>query len=134
MVAKPLPVIDDDSRPYWDGAREHRLLIQRCGDCARAVFYPRSVCPHCGGLRLEWFEAAGTGTVHSYTVARRPAGPAFIDDVPLVVALVELDEGVRLLSNVRARPEEMAIGARVRVWFDDVTPELTLPKFDLLPG
>lgn len=134
MPEKPLPVIDDDSRPYWDAAREGRLMIQRCGACDRAVFYPRGVCPHCGSLDLTWIEAAGTGTVHSYTVARRPAGPAFAGDVPLVVALIELDEGVRILSNVRAEPEQMAIGARVRVWFDPVSPEVTLPKFDLVPA
>jgi uncharacterized OB-fold protein len=131
MYDKPLPVIDDDSRPYWDGARAHRLMLQRCATCARAIFYPRSVCPHCGSTDLDWFEASGTGTVHSFTVARRPAGPAFADAVPLVIALVDLDEGVRMLSNVRADPADMTIDARVTVWFDDVTPEVTLPKFDL---
>jgi uncharacterized protein len=131
MYDRPLPVIDDDSRPYWDAAREHRLLIQRCDGCGRAVFYPRSVCPYCGSAALTWFAAAGTGTVHSYTVAHRPAGPAFADAVPLVVALIDLDEGARMLSNVRADPGAMTVGARVRVWYDDVTPEVTLPKFDL---
>ncbi len=129
--AKPLPVPDGDTRRYWDAAREHRLMIQRCQDCQRAIFYPRSVCPHCMSDRLEWIQASGRGTIYSYTVVHRSPA-AFKDDVPYVVALIDLAEGVRMMSNVVAcAPSDVRIGAAVEVIFDDVTPEITLPKFRL---
>jgi len=129
--AKPLPVPDGDTKPYWDAAKEHRLMIQRCQDCQRAIFYPRSVCPHCMSDRLEWIQASGRGTIYSYTVVHRSPA-AFKDDVPYVVALIDLAEGVRMMSNVVAcAPSDVRIGAAVEVVFDDVTPEITLPKFRL---
>jgi uncharacterized OB-fold protein len=129
---RPLPVLDDDSRPFWAAVRDRSLRVQRCLECRRYVFYPRALCPHCHADRLEWAECSGRGTIYSYTVARRPAGPAFAADVPYVVVLVDLDEGVRLLSNlVTADVESVRIGARVVVRFEDVTDEVTLPLFEL---
>jgi len=131
---KPLPVPDGDTKPYWDAAKEHRLLIQRCQECHAAIFYPRSVCPHCMSDQISWIEASGRGTIYSYTVVHR-APPPFADDAPYVVALIDLEEGVRLMSNVGAPPSDVKIGAPVAVVFDDVTPEITLPKFCLAgPG
>lgn len=130
---KPLPAQDAGSRRYWQAAREHRLEIPRCLDCERHHFYPRELCPHCSSPRLEWSEVSGRGTIYSFTVARRPAGPAFRDEVPYVVALVELEEGPRMLSNVvGADPDSVAIGQPVRVVFEDVTEEVTLPKFEVV--
>lgn len=132
--AKPLPVPDGDTRPYWDAAKEHRLMIQRCQDCQRTIFYPRSVCPHCMSDRIDWIQASGRGTIYSYTVVHRSPA-AFKDDVPYVVALIDLAEGVRLMSNVvECAPSDVRIGAAVEVFFDDVTPEITLPKFRLAAG
>ena len=135
MYEKPLPVIDPESRPYWDALKQHRLLLKHCRACQRSHHYPRELCPHCHSDDLEWKQAAGTGRIYSYTVARRPAGPAFKADTPYVVALVELDEGARLMTNiVTADVESVRIDQRVTVQFDDVTPEVTLPKFTVSPA
>jgi uncharacterized OB-fold protein len=129
---RPLPVPDGDTKPYWDAAKEHRLVIQRCQDCQQAIFYPRSICPHCMSDRLAWIEASGKGTIYSYTVVHR-APLAFADSAPYVVALIDLAEGVRMMTNVvGAPPADVGIGAAVEVVFDDVTPEITLPKFRLV--
>lgn len=130
MYEKPLPVIDPDSAPFWNAAREHRLLIKHCNDCNRSHFYPRELCPHCHSDALAWTEAKGTGVVYSFTVARRPAGPAFKPETPYVVALVDLDEGVRMMTNIVGMPaDSVRIGLRVQVSYDDVTDDVTLPKF-----
>lgn len=130
MYEKPLPVLDPESQPYLDALKQHRLLLKHCRACQRSHHYPRELCPHCHSDDLEWKQAAGTGRIYSYTVARRPAGPAFKADTPYVVALVELDEGARLMTNiVTADVESVRIDQRVAVQFDDVTPDVTLPKF-----
>ena len=127
---KPLPVVDAETQPYWDAAQQHKLKIQRCEDCSKYVFYPRALCPHCHGDRLAWTEASGEGTIYTFTIARRPAGPAFKADAPYVVALVELKEGVRMMTNIVTKDvSRVKIGQKVRVHFEDVTPEVTLPKF-----
>ena len=131
-VERPLPVADSDSAPFWAALREGRLELQRCGGCGRYVFYPRALCSHCHSDALEWVPASGTGTVYSYTVARRPAGPAFAADVPYVLVLVDLDEGVRMLTRLlTADVDSVRIGARVVVDFEVVTDEVTLPAFRL---
>jgi uncharacterized OB-fold protein len=133
MYEKPLPVMDTDTRPFWEAAAEHRLLIQHCTNCDNFVFYPRALCPHCHSEGLEWREASGGGTIYSFTVSRLPAGPGFKDDVPYVVAIVELEEGPRMMSNVTVDDVgKVRIGERVRVCFEDVTDEITLPKFELV--
>ena len=132
---KPLPTPSAVSQPFWDAAKEHRLLYQRCQSCGTRVFYPRDICPgpQCFGVgTLEWVEATGKGWVYSYTVSYQPAHPGFADDVPYVLAIVELDEGWRMNSNiVNCDHASIEIGARVEVIWDDVTPEFTLPKFQL---
>ena len=131
---RTLPVPDGDTKPYWDAAKQHRLAIQRCAACGRAIFYPRSVCPYCMSDQIDWFDASGRGTIYSYTVVHR-APPGFTDSVPYVVALIDLAEGVRLMSNiVDCSPSDVRIGAPVEVTYDDVTPEITLPKFRLAGG
>lgn len=130
---RPLPVRDADTLPFWNAARAHRLDIQRCGACGRTNFYPRAICPHCHADELDWVTSAGTGTIHSYTVARRPAGPAFARLVPYVIVLVDLDEGVRMLSNlITTDTESVRIGDRVRVVFEDQSDEVSLPMFEVM--
>lgn len=129
---KPQPVIDPGTRPFWDAARAHRLTIPRCKDCGEYHFYPRELCPHCHSDALEWCDVSGGGEIYTFTVARKPAGPVFAADVPYVIAMIRLDEGPRMLTNiVTGDVERVAIGDRVSVRFEDVTPELTLPKFTL---
>ena len=133
MYEKPLPVVDAESQPFWDAAKAHKLVIQQCTGCNQFIFYPRAVCPHCFGDALEWRDVSGEGTIHSFTVARRPAGPAFKDDVPYVIALIDLKEGARMMSNiVTGDVDSVKIGQGVKVVFEDVTGEITLPKFKVV--
>jgi uncharacterized protein len=130
MADKPLPQTDPESQTYWTAAREGRLLIKRCTDCGKAHHYPRELCPHCHSDRVTWEQASGKGTVYTYTVARRPAGPAFKADTPYVVALVELAEGPRMMTNlVSVDPAQVKIGLPVKVQFEAITDEISLPKF-----
>jgi uncharacterized OB-fold protein len=129
---KPVPVIDPGTKPFWDATREHRLTIPRCRSCEKYHFYPRELCPHCHSAELDWTDVSGKGEVYSYTIARKPAGPVFAADVPYVIAMIVLDEGPRMLTNIVTDDvEKVRIGDRVSVHFDDVTPEITLPKFTL---
>ncbi len=133
MYEKPLPIIDPDSAPYWSATQQHKLVIPRCLDCGKHHFYPRALCPHCHSDKLEWTEISGRGTVYSYIVANRPAGPAFKADIPYVVAVIDLAEGPRMMSNIVIDdPSKVKIGDAVQVCFEDVTPEITLPKFKLV--
>ena len=128
--SKPLPKWTAWSRPFWEGARRHEVLIQRCGACGRAVFFPKVFCPHCLGRALGWERASGRGTIYSFTVVRNNPPSPFLGDVPFVVAIIELEEGVRLLSNVvECDPDALRCGQAVEVVFDDATPEVSLPKF-----
>lgn len=127
---KPLPVIDPGTKPFWDAARGHRLSIPHCKACGEHHFYPRELCPHCHSDDIEWTDVSGNGEIYSFTIARKPAGPVFADDVPYVIAMIELDEGPRMLTNILTNDvDSVRIGDRVKVRFDDVTPEVTLPKF-----
>ena len=123
---------DSDSRPYWEGLAQGELRIQRCKVCAKAVFYPRAICPHCHSDQLEWIVASGKGTIYTYTVVHQGFGP-FAEDVPFVVALVELEEGVRILSRILDAPRErVTVGAAVSVTFEGTGEDLTLPYFRLI--
>ncbi|MHB1128098.1 MAG: Zn-ribbon domain-containing OB-fold protein [Bacillota bacterium] len=131
---KPLPEPDSDSRYFWEQALAHRLVVQYCSSCQSFFFYPRSFCPECLSLEIEWKEVAGRGAVYSYTVIRRSPSPAFQQDVPYVLALVELAEGVRLMSNVvGCPPESVKVGMPMEVVFEDVTENVSLPKFKPVP-
>ncbi|POX36896.1 hypothetical protein C3486_31175 [Streptomyces sp. Ru73] len=121
-------VMDAESRPFWDGVARGELLLQRCGGCARAVFPARAVCPHCFGAELRPVAAAGTGTVHSKTVVHRAFGD-FAEQVPFTIALIDLDEGVRMMSRIVGETP-VAIGDRVRL---QVTRLGDAPDAPLLP-
>ena len=129
---RPLPSLDGEvDRVFWEAAAEERLLIQACPDCGERQFFPRSWCHYCGSGDVEWVEAAGTGHVHAHTVIRRATElPAFADEIPYVVAYVELDEGVRMCSNVvDCDPGEIEHGTPVEVTFEPVDESLALPVF-----
>lgn len=132
---KPLPKPSPISRPFWEGTKAHQLRLQHCRDCGQHIFYPRSLCPFCLSENLEWVTASGRGKVYSYTVVRRAMHPAFREDVPYVFAIVELEEGPRLTTNiVGCPPEEVKVEMPVRATYEDVTPEITLLKFEPLLG
>lgn len=122
---------DSDSQQYWEGIARGELRIQRCDACSHAVFYPRAICPHCFSNQLSWIVATGRGTIYTYTVAHQAFGQ-FASEVPFVVALVELEEGVRMMTRIIDAPRErIAIGAPVHVTFMPVNESVTLPYFRL---
>ena len=126
----PAPLHRETSAPFWEAARRHELAMQRCEACGRLVWYPREVCSFCLSSRLAWETLGGRGRLHSYTVIHQPANPAFREDVPYIYAMVELDEGPRIIGNlIDCRPEEARIDMPVVAVYDDVTPEVTLVKF-----
>lgn len=126
----PRPAVTDVSRPYWQAAQAHRLDLQRCDDCQEWIFYPRQVCSECLSSALSWHTVSGLGVVYSYTVLHSPPHPGLADQLPLVVAIVELDEGPHLTTNlVDVEPAEVEIGLPVKVCFDDLDADTTLVKF-----
>ncbi|MGH2492832.1 MAG: Zn-ribbon domain-containing OB-fold protein, partial [Candidatus Limnocylindria bacterium] len=119
-----------DTQPFWDGARRGELLVQRCVTCAHVQFYPRALCMRCGGA-VEWIAASGRGSVYSYTVVHRAPHEALEPLVPYVVALIDLEENVRMMSRLRGvAPEAVRIGQSVRVAFERLSDEVTLPIFE----
>ena len=127
--AKPAPLPDHDSQPFWDGCRAHQLRAQRCTACGRFRWPPRTFCPACWSLDYEWTELLGRGTVYSFSVVHHVVSPAFKQEAPYVVALITVDgsgDQVRLLSNViDCDWEQVRVGMAVEVVFD----ETGLPKF-----
>jgi uncharacterized OB-fold protein len=105
-------------KPFFKGLKEKSLLIPYCKSCGKPHFYPRSACPHCWCEDdYDWREATGTGVIHTFTIVRSNPPPAFVPMLPFSVAIIELDEGVRLLSNIVGEFEDMAIGDKVHVDF-----------------
>jgi uncharacterized OB-fold protein len=126
----PKPLVDTDSQPFWEGLKQQQLMIQRCDECHRHIFYPRLLCPHCFSASVSWTQATGRGEIYSYTVVHRAFGP-FADQVPYVVAIVELEEGVRMMTRIVGERERIKIGASVEVFYEKVEEELLLPYFSL---
>lgn len=129
---RPLPVRQPESDFYWEKAHEHELWLRRCNDCDQAYFYPRDFCPTCFSRDVEWVQASGRGVLHAFAIAHRGPIPAFRDHVPYITALVDLEEGPRVPTNlveVEPDPAKIKIGMAVEVVFDDVTDDTTLVKF-----
>ena len=126
-----LTAIDEESKPYWDGLKEEKLFIQYCGDCHQSIFYPRSICPHCFSEEISWLESTGTGKIYSFTIVHQAFGP-FKDETPYIVGIVELDEGVRMMTRIFGEKEEIAIDKRVSVVFKKVESDLVLPYFEVV--
>lgn len=129
---KPLPVPDPLTKTYWDSVKAHAMQLQQCSDCSKFIFYPRSVCPHCGSRNLNWKAVSGRGKVYGFTISHQKNMPGFGADAPYTIALVELDEGARLMTNlvgIDPDPAKIKVGMDVVVQYDDVTDAITLPKF-----
>jgi len=127
---RPLPRIDEETRGYWEAVVRHELFVQECGACRVRRFPPRAVCPACLSSSTTWIRASGRGTVYSFTVTHQNQAPGFRERLPYVLAVVELEEGVRLMTNlVGCAPDAVRIGMAVEVEWEDVTPEVTLPLF-----
>ncbi len=126
----PLPVMTTLSKEYWDGCKAERLLYQHCRNCDEVIFFPKYLCPNCMSHDLEWLQSSGRGKILTFTVTYESAPPAFYAAVPYAVAIIELEEGFRMMSNlVECDFEELECEMPVEVVFDAVTDEVTLPKF-----
>lgn len=127
---KPLPFPDGDTKEFWDGAKKHELLVQKCSQCDSYRYPPSPICPKCFSSNFKWEKVSGKGEVYSFTIVRVAVRPEWTSDVPYALATIRLDEGVRMVSDIIDCPvDNVKIGMRVQVAFDDVTEQFTLPKF-----
>ena len=125
---KPLPVADEETKPFWEYTKKHELRVQRCQGCGKLYYPVNPICPHCLHMGADWAKLSGKGTVYSFIIAQRRYHPAV--PVPYVVAIIELEDGIRMISNVvECKPEDVRVGMPVEVVFDDLSPEFSLPKF-----
>ncbi len=129
---KPLPQSDPVTAVFWESVKAHEMKIQRCNDTGKYFFYPRGMSPFTLSSNISWEPVTGKGTVHAFTIVHLNRAPGFSDELPYVVAMIELEEGPRMMSNlidIDADPEHVKIGMPVELVYDDVTDEVTLPKF-----
>jgi hypothetical protein len=136
-AVRPAPILTDDNAGFWDAAREHRLVAQQCASCGRLRHPPRPMCPHCRSLDVELVDLSGHGTVYSFSIIHYPPTPFF--DYPVLAVLVDLDEGIRLVSNlVDVDPASIdgtsLVGARVTVDWASADGDAELPVFRLAGG
>lgn len=130
--SKPLPRPANRalSKPFWEAAKRHELVMQRCNSCSNWIFYPREQCPVCFSQDLGWAPVSGRGRVYAFTIVHQPGNPAFGADAPYVFATIQLDEGVRMVSNVVGiDPHAVKVDMPVVATYDDVSPDWTLVKF-----
>ena len=127
------PPVSEASEPFWEATKEQRFLVQRCDACDVAIFYPREVCPQClSSDALSWRESSGNGTIYAASVQEKPANPMMADRVPYVVALVELADGIRLMSNViNCPPYDATVGKSVQLTWEPLSDGRHLPQFEL---
>ena len=127
---KPLPRITGETKPFWNAARLGTLAIQRCDDCHQYQWYPRGFCSNCWSTHIRYVKASGKGTVWTYTITYQNRSPGFSQEVPYVLALVELDEGVKVFTNIiECKPDDVQIGMAVEVVFVQATPQIHIPMF-----
>ncbi|MFK7957552.1 MAG: Zn-ribbon domain-containing OB-fold protein [Lysobacterales bacterium] len=127
---KPLPVIQPFTREFWEGTKNQKLLIQTCNECEAKIFFPRQQCPECWSTDLGWMEASGKATIYAFSVTHEGVEEAFREDLPIVLAWVDLPEGIRMQTNiVECDPDGISIGQEVEVVFKTVTDDITLPYF-----
>jgi uncharacterized OB-fold protein len=128
--AKPVPEPTPETQPFWDGCARGELLLQRCRDCGKPYFYPRPVCPACGSTDVEWFRASGRATLYSYVINHRPAR-GFEAEAPYAIAVVELAEGPRMMTNIVGvpnTPEDLILDMELQVTFE-LRGDVTIPLF-----
>lgn len=127
---KPVPRIDEESKGYWEACRRHELRIQKCLSCSQLRFYPRATCPSCMSSDVEWVLCSGRGEVYTFTATYQNHSPGFSQSLPYVLAYVELEEGVQMLTNiVDCAPDDVRIGMKVEVTFEDVSDDIAIPRF-----
>src|SRR4051812_29013581 len=128
-----VPKADALTEPYWEGARGRKLLFQRCRRCHHTWHPPTPICPNCRAKDYEWAASKGRGLVYSFTVVEHAAHVAVADRTPYLVALVTLEEGPRVVSNILNCPmEQVTVGMPVTVTFQEIMPDVVLPQFEPL--
>ncbi len=128
--AKPLPPVNSDTAPFWEYCKKHELRMQKCTQCGHVRYPPSIICPKCHSMEAEWVELSGKGKVYSFAIFRRVYHEAFSKDMPYAVAIIHLDEGPHMLSNVTGcAVEDIKIDMPVEVYFEDITDKFALPKF-----
>ncbi len=128
---KPLPQPTPETQPFWDGTKAGELRLQRCDACSNVIFPPRPFCPKCASRSVSWFKASGRGKLWSYVINHRPA-PGFEQDAPYAIAVVKLDEGPQMMTNIvdcPQTPEALQLDMPVEVVFEAVSEAISLPKF-----
>lgn len=121
---------DTDNKPYWDYISQHELRVQKCLKCGKLHYPVSPICPHCMGLESDWVKLSGKGKVASFVVVHRGRSPLFPPNAPYVVAIIETEEGIRMLSNVvGCKPEDVKMDMPVELVFQDFGPQLTVPRF-----
>jgi uncharacterized OB-fold protein len=129
---KPVPEPTPESKPYWDGLNEGRLLLQSCGACGKVRHYPRPLCDACYSFDVRWIDAKGTGTIHSWTITHHAFNPGFKGELPYVLVTVDLPEGVRMQAPLRnADTSALKRGLPVRLMIERARDGLALPAFAL---
>lgn len=128
-IKRPLPTVDEDTAPWWDGKRRHELLVQECPNCKKLIHPPRSMCPYCRSLERGWRKSSGKGKVYSWTVVHRASHPYYADKVPYPVVLVEMEEGFRVIGSIDCPPDQVREGLPVEVGFEDVNADISLLRF-----
>ena len=130
-ASKSLPKPTPDTQPFWDAVKRHQLSLPKCKACGQLHYFPRPFCPHCFSWDLEWVRCSGKGKLYSYVINHRPA-PGFEEEAPYLIAVVELDEGPRMLSNlidIEPTPEAVQVDMPVEILFQDVNEEMAIFKF-----
>jgi len=131
MASRLIPIPDDESRAYWEGCHNHKLVLPKCTRCQTVIFYPRAICPECMCEEMEWISLTGKGSIYSFTIVSRGPTADFEGKVPYSLALVELDEGPRMMTNIiNIDPSKISIGMRVRCTFEDISEQISLPQFE----
>ena len=130
-----MPETRNAGATFWSKAAEGVLVVPKCTECGRTFWHPRPRCPHCGSERVDWIRGSGRGTVHTYTVVRQSGDLYFKTKVPYAVAMIDLDEGVRIMTNIVDTPlAALAVGMRVEVVFEDAGGGIAIPLFRASPG
>ncbi|MGH8786417.1 MAG: Zn-ribbon domain-containing OB-fold protein [Cupriavidus necator] len=130
---RPLPRPTEITEGYWHAAAQGRLVVQGCRACGHRQFYPRTLCLACESDQVDWTEVCGLGSIYTFTINHRAPNTFMKARVPYAVAIVELDEGVRMMANIlNASPEAIAIGKRVRVVFEKASDDVSLPQFEMI--
>ncbi len=130
MAVKPIPVPDEISAPFFDGARDGRLMLQHCSACDGWSFPVRERCPHCFAAKLQWRAASGKGTLYTFAIMHQVMNPGFAGAVPYNVSQIDLAEGVRMISNVvGVANSDLRIGMELEACFDDIGENIRVPKF-----